>query len=266
MIERMKGRDDRMGESKTNAYLMQSVQKAIVVLRAFSKEEPRLSLTELHKKTGMSVASLQRFIATLVHEGFLHKDEKTKQYQLGLALVFLGRQVEEDSSILTAAKPVLQRLNEEIGESVSLNILDGNERRCLFNLDSKYSLSARAYVGDRAPLYAGASAKSLLAFLPDEQITAYLQDVVFEPITNHTIVDMGQLEKQLVEIRTLGYAKSKSERVLGASSVSAPILAGPRQPIASITIVIPEVRYDQYDENYLIALVKNTASQIQYQF
>lgn len=43
MRERMKGRDDRMGESKTKTYLMQSLQKAIVVLRAFSKEEPRFS-------------------------------------------------------------------------------------------------------------------------------------------------------------------------------------------------------------------------------
>ena len=245
---------------------MQSVQKAIAVSRAFSKEEPKLSLTDLHKKTGMSVASLQRFVATLVHEGFLHRDEKTKQYQLGLALVFLGRQVEEDSSILTAAKPVLQRLNEEVGESVSLNILDGNERRCLLNLDSKHLLSARAYVGDRAPLYAGASAKSLLAFLTDEQIATYLQNVELTAITQHTMTNLSELKKQLEEIRALGYATSKSERVLGANSVSVPILAGPRQPIASVTIVIPEVRYAQYDEQQIIALIKQAAHQIQSQF
>lgn len=255
-----------MEDSKTNAYLMQSVQKAIAVLRAFSKEEPKLSLTDLHKKTGMSVASLQRFVATLAHEGFLHRDEKTKQYQLGLALFFLGRQVEEDSSILTTAKPILQRLNEEVGESVSLNILDGNERRCLLNLDSKHSLSARAYVGDRAPLYAGASAKSLLAFLTDEQIASYLQNVELTAITQHTMTNLSELKRQLEEIRVLGYAASKSERVLGANSISVPILAGPRQPIASVTIVIPEVRYAQYDEQQLIALVKQVAHQIQSQF
>lgn len=254
-----------MNDVKTNAYIMQSVQKAIVVLKAFTKEEPTLSLTELHKKTGISVASLQRFVTTLVVEGFLHKDEKTKHYQLGLALAFLGRQVEADSSLLIAAKPILQRLNEQVGESVSLNILDGNERRCLFNIDSKHSLSARAYVGDRAPLYAGASAKSLLAFLPEEQLHSYLQDVELVPITAHTITDMQALQQQLQQIRADGYAKSCSERVLGANSISVPILAGARQPIASVTIVIPEVRYKQYEEDELLMLVKQAAHQIEQQ-
>ena len=95
-------------------YLMNTVQKTVVILRAFTREEPKLSLTELHKKTGIGLSSLQRFLATLVYEGFLIRDEKTKQYQLGLALSYLGRLVEQESSILTIATPVLQELNKKV--------------------------------------------------------------------------------------------------------------------------------------------------------
>lgn len=252
-------------ENKNNTYLMQSVQKAIVVLRAFTKETPTLSLTELNKKTGISIASLQRFVATLVHEGFLHKDEKTKRYQLGIALAFLGRQVELNSTLITVAKPVLKQLNEEIGESVSLNILDGDERRCILNFDSKHYLSTRAYVGDAAPLYAGASAKSLLAFLPEERLRQYFEEVQLARITDFTVDNKAELTKQLDQIRQDGFAKSNSERVLGVTSISVPVLLATREPIASVTIVIPEVRFHQYDEQHLVRSIKDAAKQIEQQ-
>ena len=56
-------------------YTMQSVHKVGVILRAFSEDEPRLTLTKLHKKTGIGISSLQRFLSTLVYEGFLYRLE-----------------------------------------------------------------------------------------------------------------------------------------------------------------------------------------------
>lgn len=246
-------------------YTMQSVHKAIAVLRAFSKDEPRLSLTDLHKKTGIGMSSLQRFVSTLVFEGFLHKDEKTKQYQLGLSLLLLGNLVEQESSLLTVAKPILTKLNNDIGESISLNIMDGDERRCLINLESTHTLSTKAYVGDTSPLYAGASAKSLLAFLPAEELAQYLQRVTLKPITENTYTDQDVLLADLANIRQQGYAFSKGERVFGAVSVSAPILLSNGRPLASITIVIPEVRFPHYEQSDLIRDVIEAARQIERQ-
>ncbi|MFB5284717.1 IclR family transcriptional regulator [Peribacillus sp. Hz7] len=252
-------------ETFNKNYTMQSLHKAIKVLKAFTREEPRLSLTELNKKTGISISSLQRFVSTLVYEGFLHKDERTKQYQLGLSLMYLGRLVEEESSIVTAAESILKTLNEEIGESVSLSVVDGDERRCIYNLASKYPLAAKAYVGDTAPLYAGASAKVLLAFLPKEQFERYMASVVFNPITENTLLSKEALEDSLEVIKQQGFAISYSERVKGAHSVAAPILTPAGHAIASVTIVIPDVRYKDFEEQHLISLVTNAARTIEEQ-
>ncbi|WP_397539343.1 IclR family transcriptional regulator [Rummeliibacillus pycnus] len=252
-------------ENNSNNYTMQSVQKAIKVLNAFSKEEPQLSLTELHKKTGIAISSLQRFLTTLVCEGFLHKDERTKQYQLGLSLLFLGRLVEEESSLLTVAKPILSKLNESTGESVSLNVIDGNERRCILNFESTFTLSTKTYVGDSSPLYAGASSKSLLAFLPIEEFEQYLEEVDLIEITENTIISKEQLRMNLLEIRQQGYAISNSERVKGAFSVSAPIRLADGRPVASITIVIPVVRNDDYDKTQLTESVLAASKAIESQ-
>ncbi|MGE7024131.1 IclR family transcriptional regulator [Solibacillus cecembensis] len=244
-------------------YTMSSLHKAIKVLKAFTKEEPSLSLTELSKKTGISISSLQRFVSTFVYEGFLHKEELTKRYQLGHSLLYLGNLVKQESSLIIVADPLLKKLNEEIGESVSMSIIDGLERRCILNYDSTYPLSTKMFVGDTSPLYAGASSKILLAFMP--HLEQYLENIVLEPITNQTILSKDLLISELQQIRSLRYAKSNGERVRGACSVTAPILNASHQIIASVTILIPEVRYADYDEQQLIDSITRTALEIENQ-
>ena len=244
-------------------YTMSSLHKAVKVLKAFTKEEPSLSLTELSKKTGISISSLQRFVSTFVYEGFLHKDERTKRYQLGHSLLYLGNLVKQESSLITVADPILKKLNSEIGESVSMSIIDGLERRCILNYDSTYPLSTKMYVGDTSPLYAGASSKTLLAFMPN--VEDYLENISLEPITDQTVLSKEQLKQDLQQIRSQRFAKSNSERVRGACSVTAPILNASHQIIASVTIVIPEVRYNDYDEQQLIDTIKQVAQEIEKQ-
>ncbi|WP_107949674.1 IclR family transcriptional regulator [Lysinibacillus parviboronicapiens] len=244
-------------------YTMSSLHKAIKVLKAFTKEEPNLSLTELSKKTGISISSLQRFVSTFVYEGFLHKDERTKRYQLGHSLLYLGNLVKQESSLIIVAEPILKKLNEDMGESVSMNIIDGLERRCILNYDSTYPLSTKMYVGDTSPLYAGASSKTLLAFMPN--VEEYVEHMSLEPITDRTILSKDLLLEELQQIRSQRFAKSSSERVRGACSVSAPILNASHQIIASVTLVIPEVRYSDYDEYQLIETIQHVAVEIEKQ-
>ncbi|MFJ7734949.1 IclR family transcriptional regulator [Lysinibacillus sp. NPDC097287] len=244
-------------------YTMSSLHKAIKVLKAFTKDEPSLSLTELSKKTEISISSLQRFVSTFVYEGFLHKDERTKRYQLGHSLLYLGNLVKQESSLIIVAEPLLKKLNQEMGESVSMNIIDGLERRCILNYDSTYPLSTKMYVGDTSPLYAGASSKTLLAFLPN--VEEYVENIHFKPITDQTILSKEQLMKDLQQIRSQRYAKSNGERVRGACSVTAPILNASHQIIASVTIIIPEVRYSDYDEQHLIETIQQVALEIEKQ-
>lgn len=244
-------------------YTISSLHKAIKVLKAFSNDEPSLSLTELSKKTGISVSSLQRFVATFVYEGFLIKNEKTKRYQLGYSLLYLGNLVKQESNLIAISEPILKKLNVELGESISLNVIDAYERRCILNYDSPQALSSRMLVGDTAPLYAGASSKTLLAFMPDRD--KYIESIDLNPITEYTILSKETLRQQIKEIRMNGFGKSKSERVKGACSVTAPVLNDSRSIMASLTIVIPEARYNDYEEEDLIIKIKEAALQIEKQ-
>lgn len=249
-----------MGEGTfTKNYSLQTVHRAIQILKVFSRERKYLSLTDIHKLTGLSVSTLQRLTSTLVYEGFLHRDEQTKQYQLGLGLLFLGELVEKNTGLLSIAQPVLEKLNRVTTESVSLNIIENNERRCIYNLPSQHKLSANTYVGDTSPLYAGASAKVLLAHWSDAEIAHYLREVQFEAITEKTITSKEQLVQNLQQIKEQGYAVSYGERVKGAVSISAPISNEYSEVLASVTIIIPSARIEEYVIEELIQeVIKGT--------
>lgn len=241
---------------------MQSVHKVGVILRAFSEEEPRLTLTKLHKKTGIGISSLQRFLSTLVYEGFLYRDEQTKQYELGLSILFLGRLVDKQSSILKYVKPILKDLNQFSGESISYNIIDGYERRCVLSFESVYLNSRKSSVGDTAPLYMGATSKSILAFLPEDELEQYLAQLDIETRTENTVKTVQELREQIVQVQAQGYAVSYGERVAHTCSISVPVILAER-PIGSVTMAIPKDRFHQYDEDKLAKHLKLAAQKIE---
>ena len=243
-------------------YAMTTVHKTIQLLHAFTNEEKKLSLTELHKKTGIGKSSLQRLLSTLVHERFLIKDEGTKLYSLGMELFFLGNLVEKSDAFLSVAAPVMERLNQTTKENISVSMIEQNERKCIHNLASHHELSALAYVGHTAPLYAGASAKVLLSFQNDQFIQHYLEETEFKRITDSTIISAEDLKKDIIKIRKMGYAISYGERVKGAISISVPIKNRFKEVFAVMTITFPNVREEEYDMENLTRMLLEAAAEI----
>ncbi|MDF2684411.1 MAG: hypothetical protein K0R47_5601, partial [Brevibacillus sp.] len=215
---------------------MQTISRTIQILRSFSKDKKELSLAEFHHKLGLSKSSLQRILNTLVNYGFLEKDDKRKTYRLGNELYYLGKLVEEHSHLLTVTKPYLKAIRDRLGESVYLNIIENNERKCIAFEEGKHDLMTISYIGQTSPLYAGASAKLLLAFLPPDKMTQYLQQTPLRAITDSTVIDKDKLLAELKDIRANGYASSYGERVIGVCSVSAPILNRWGETIAGVSI------------------------------
>lgn len=243
-------------------YEIKSVQRAIKVLRAFSYANKRLTLTEIHDITQIGISSLQRLLYTLTTEGLLERDEADKSYGLSLDFIFFAELVKKNSALIATSNPVMQNIHDETSESVSLNIVEDEQRKCIAAIDSKFELTALTYIGHYSPLYAGASAKALLANFPQEQLNKFLEQQSIAEITDKTITNTGELLKELQRIKRDGYAISYGERVKGAVSISSPIFDPLQNIIASISITIPSVRFEEYDMDTLIALVKQSANTI----
>ena len=251
-----------MEEKFKKNYSMQTVHKAIHLLKAFSIEQRMLSMTELHHITGLSKSSLQRILSTLVFEGFLQKNEETKKYQLGLELLFLGKLVEMNSNLLSIAQPIMEEIRYKTGESVSLSVIENQKRKCIGNLKCEFELQTKTFVGQESPLYAGASAKVLLAYFSEQQLEQFLQENELTALTENTITSKETLKQELKRIREQGYAISCGERLKGTFSISAPVFSPFHEVLGGLSLVIPTPRVEEYDLDLLIALIKEGAGQV----
>lgn len=231
-------------ETKNNGS-MQTIDRAMLVLRSFSKNESVLSLADLHKKTGLSKSSLQRILNSLVYNKVMEKDDRNKTYKLGIELYFLAQLVDVNAQIFSIAKPYMEVLRDKYGESVSLNIIKDGERICIGYFEGSYELTALSYIGQTSPLYAGASAKVLLAYLSEEEQQGAIEKMTFERIANRTIPSKEKLMEEIKEIRQVGYAFSYEERVEGGFSTSAPIKNRENELIASVSMAGPIFRVNE---------------------
>ncbi len=241
---------------------LETLNRSILVLKAFSRQDCDLSLTDLHKKLGLSKSSLQRILHTLVMNGLLEKDSIKKTYRLGMELYILGKQA-EDHPLLQAARPVMKGLADQTGACISLNIAVGEKRKCVAVEAGAKHFSEIVYTGQETPLHAGASGKLLLAYSSPKHIEAYLHDQKeeLEALTKDTLTDKGALLMDLWSIREQGYSVSNGERIPGIFCASAPVIHGVQQVAAGISIAVPKLEQDDYKES-LLDLIVRAATQV----
>lgn len=236
---------------------LQTLNRSIKVLKLFTPTKSEFTLTEFHEELDISMSSLQRILKTLIQEGLLERDEKTKMYRLGLELYFLGKLVEDKSQLISISNKYMEELNNETNETVTLNIINENQRKCIGYVLAKHELTTLTFISQNSPLYAGASAKVLLAHLSEEEIMNYIDNYGLDKITEFTTTDRDKLMNELTIIKNKGYSITESERVLGVFALSAPIINRFGNVIASITLTIPSVRVDKLKTDKYIELVLN---------
>ncbi|MGI9569081.1 MAG: IclR family transcriptional regulator, partial [Desulfobulbia bacterium] len=141
-----------------------SIEKALHILLAFGVEHSVWGVRELSHHLNLSPSTVQRILKTLKEYGFVDQDSESRLYRLGpVCFRFLG--------ILQSAYPIsrtaihfMEKLQAKTQETVHLNVIDGFERVCIEHVESSQYLKASMPVGNRSPLYAGASSKCLLSF------------------------------------------------------------------------------------------------------
>ncbi|WAH36217.1 IclR family transcriptional regulator [Alicyclobacillus dauci] len=237
-----------MESSKTSdtSEILTSLYRAMGVLEAFSFAD-ELTLNEIVEKTGLPKTTAFRAVKTFLALDYLCYDPKNRKYTLSPKLFRLGFIAINARPLSRWARPLMEEVRNEFGEAVHLNIRSGDERMCIESLASTYQLQVDMPVGHRSPLYAGATAKVLLAAMSDEEIDSYIKRVSLVKLTEHTVVDTAKLWHDILDIRKFGHAMSVSERVKGVVSVSVPIYGNGDETVAALSVLIPTARSEDSD-------------------
>jgi DNA-binding IclR family transcriptional regulator len=246
------------GEAETGPRVVQSVSRAVHLLKALAVQSGPLSLAQLAQAVGLSKPSTFHMLRTLELEGFVSKTPNAS-YQLDWGLYELGSTVIRSVDLTRIARGYLDRVADITGEAVLLSILDGDSVLYLDRGQAVESFSMVANIGRRALLHVNASGKVLLAFQRPEFIADFLKRKL-ESKTQATLVDPRELDQALAAVRLNGYATCWEEEVLGISSVAVPIRDYSGEVCAAMAVAGPAVRVNTERRAELVAMLQANAA------
>ncbi len=201
-----------------------------------------ITLTELSKQMDSPRTSLIGLIESLLHENYVVRHGKN--YRSGWSALRLATAIVSNFQLPALARPQLERLARETGETAMLCIFTNERREIVYveKFESNQSLRFTIEIGSRRPLYCSAGGRAMLAFQPEEWQSEYLKATKLERLTSKTIVEPKKIREQLARIRKLGYSVTIEESAIGVTGVSSPILDQFAQPVAAVVIGAPLAR------------------------
>ncbi|KAB2333271.1 IclR family transcriptional regulator [Cytobacillus depressus] len=243
----------------------QSVIKALRLLQYFTLENPKRSLADISKYSGLAKPTAYRMLRALEEEGFLMRNEhnlEDKDYQLGLRLFELGNIVAEGMELRKIALPYMEELRNEINEVVHLVILDRMEAVYVERVETDRPMKLFTRIGLRTPLYAGSAPRLLLAFMKEQEQEEILKEIKLSPFTESTVKNIDQLRALLKEIKANGYSISYGEFVSGTLGMSVPIKNHTANVIGSLTVAIPGDHFQEEKTSEIIERLLLKAEEI----
>jgi len=219
--------------------MIQSVNRAVDILRCFETRE-LLGVTEIAEMADLNKSTAFGIVATLTAEGLLEQDSTTGRYRLGLELFRLGSMV--NTSTRRLVLPELEKLTQELEETVNYVRPDGGDVVYLIKKESSHSMRICTKTGQRLPMYCTAVGKAILAHLPGEECSRIVSAFQFAAYTENTVPDAAALLSQLQSIRKNGYAVEREELEYGLICVAVPVLDSRGRPVAAISCSGPKVR------------------------
>ncbi len=240
----------------------QSLERSVAILDCFTLETPVLGVRDAARKANLSPSTTGRLMAAMKELGILNQDPESLSYMIGSKVLAWSGIYTVTSDVRSLSLPVMVRLQEKTRETISLYVMEGNDRVCVERLESPETVRIVARIGRRIPLYAGSAGKVFLAFLSEKRRNEILASIKLVPMTSRTITDLNELKTNLGKIQRQGYAVSKGEWVLEASGVAAPIFDQSSRITAALTISGPSQRFTEEKINEIAALVKPAAEEI----
>lgn len=199
------------------------VSRLFQIIEYMAASNDWVSLRGMARELHINAASAFRILNSLKELGYVRQDPNDSKYQLTLKIAGVSAQVLEKVQLRQIAHPHLQNLTSITNETTHLAILDGNEFVYIDKVDNTQAMRMRSRVGQRGQLYCTAVGKSMLAFIPESDLSKILASLKFQPVTDNTITDPKKFQEQLAQIRRLGYAIDDEENELGIRCIGSPI-------------------------------------------
>lgn len=236
------------------------VDRVLQVLACVAKGGRPMGAKRIASQVGMPLSTVYRHLAVLKKWGLLQEHLTSGLFEPGATGVQLAWGFDQNSYLINQSRDEISALVERTGESVGLLVYSNEQMVCIAMEECSRSLRCSFTKGRAHSLMHGASAKSLLAFLPAELRQRLMQEQL-----GHAPQCLQALEKEIIEIRKNRYATSDSEVDLGVWGVSVPLISHDEILQGTITLMAPSLRVGSREAE-LISLTKKAGSRICHRF
>jgi len=213
---------------------MTSLGRGLVVLSVFSQHPREVTMSQISTETGISRAAVRRVLYTLEKLGYV--GEQGRGFVLLPRVLGMGGAYVASSSMTAAAQPVLDALRDDVHESCSLGVLDGDDVLYVARAETVRIMSIGLRAGSRLPAYCTSMGRVLLAALPHDTLESYLERNPLRPRTERTVTRMDEFLDTLDRVRRDGVALVDQELETGLRSIAVPVHARSGAVVGALNI------------------------------
>ncbi|MEV2276595.1 IclR family transcriptional regulator [Nocardiopsis sp. NPDC049922] len=221
--------------------MVQAVHRAAQILRELASGGPRLGVTELADRLGVAKPTVHALLRTLEAEGLVSQDRDGSKYRLGPNLVQLGNAYLDGHELRTRSLTWSDALAKRTGEAVWVGVLTGDHVLVVHHAFRPEGAVQILEVGASIPWNTCALGKAVAAALPAAERGRLLEGEL-AVLTGASVTSREELERQLGDAATTGYAVEEQESAIGDAGIASPVFDRSGAAVGAIGVVGPVER------------------------
>ena len=202
---------------------VQSLGRAFAILEEVARHREGIGLADLSKLVGLHNSTTFHLAKTMVSLGYIRQEKDSKRYRIGRPLFALAASALDEIEMVNVAKPVLEELSRETGESSHFSVRMGDAVVVIARTGGPGAFQLAARVGVVRPAHCTALGKVMLASLNDDQLKRFLERVELKPSTEKSITEIPALLREIAEVRRTGVAFDEGEFNLEVHCIAVPV-------------------------------------------
>lgn len=236
---------------------IQVLDRAMLLLQAIADTPDAANLKYLSAHTHLHTSTTFRILTAMQTHGWIERDD-SGYYRVGGLFRRLAKQATPAPDLREAARPAMEWLRDQVGESVNLTVREGDEVIYIERAVPNRMMRVEQVIGSHAPLHVTAVGKLMLGDLGDEACTGYARRTGLPRYTANTITKAAQLKKAAAECLQRGFAYDNEEAEIGVGCIGTLVRDAHGGVLAGLSISAPiERRRDAW-----VPLLKQAAQRI----
>jgi IclR family pca regulon transcriptional regulator len=218
----------------TGPDFIEALARGLEVITVFRADRPEMTLAEVAAATGLARPTARRILLTLVELGYVRSGDRG--FALTPRVLDLGVAYVTSMGLWDVARPHLERLSAQTGESCSVAQLDGSDIVYVARVAVPKIVTLSVQIGTRFPALPTSLGKVQLAALTPDEVDRLLAEPTRSGLTPRWQPDAAERDAVLRDVRARGWALTDEQLALGIRSVAAPVRDGAGRVVAGVNV------------------------------